>query len=181
MNSRIRNGVVAATALLLLGSVFACRKEEQAVKGVAQRAVKAEHRAQAAALKRDRNRAELERIPVPAKSLYADVHNASRWQNPFLTVGVKTLDLRFVIPKSSRKDNRKQPRAGRQDVRVRLAGLDKTLAAIPPGAWRYGRVIAVAESPRASPGNRPAVRRNVEDVIRDLNSLGVVVEEWPPQ
>jgi len=40
-------------------------------------------------------------------------------------------------------------------------------------------VIAVAESPVASKKDRPAVRRNVEAAIKQLNDLGIVVEEWP--
>ena len=53
------------------------------------------------------------------------------------------------------------------------------LIALPPGAWRYGRVIAVAESPLANRKDRPKVRRNVEAAIQLLNDLGIVVEEWP--
>ena len=60
-----------------------------------------------------------------------------------------------------------------EPARVAEAG-----AAIPPSAWRYGRVIAVAEG-AASPKDRPKVRRNVEAAIQQLNDLGVVVEEWP--
>jgi hypothetical protein len=62
---------------------------------------------------------------------------------------------------------------------LRPADLGKAIAAIPPGAWRYGRVIAVAESPLAAPKDRPKVRRNVETTIQKLNDLGIVVEEWP--
>jgi hypothetical protein len=69
--------------------------------------------------------------------------------------------------------------ARRQELQLRLSDLDDAIAAIPAGAWRYGRVIAVAESPSAPPKDRPKVRRNVEAVIRQLNDLGVVVEEWP--
>jgi Asp-tRNA(Asn)/Glu-tRNA(Gln) amidotransferase A subunit family amidase len=62
---------------------------------------------------------------------------------------------------------------------LRLSDLDKAVVAIPSGAWRYGRVIAIAESPSAAPKDRPKVRRNVEAAIKQLNDLGVVVEEWP--
>jgi len=62
---------------------------------------------------------------------------------------------------------------------LRLSDLDKAVVAIPPGAWQYGRVIAVAESSTTAPKDRPKARRNVEAVIRELNDLGVVVEEWP--
>jgi len=40
-------------------------------------------------------------------------------------------------------------------------------------------VIAIAESPIAGRKDRLAMRRNVEAVIRELNDLGIVVEEWP--
>jgi hypothetical protein len=69
--------------------------------------------------------------------------------------------------------------ARRQEMELRLTDLDAAVAAIPSGAWAYGRVIAVAESSSAAPKDRPKVRRNVEAIIRQLNDLGVVVEEWP--
>ena len=62
---------------------------------------------------------------------------------------------------------------------MRSADLAEALIALPPGAWRYGRVIAVAESPLASRKDRPKVRRNVEAAIQRLNDLGIIVEEWP--
>jgi len=54
--------------------------------------------------------------------------------------------------------------ARRQELQLRPADLAQAVAAIPPSAWRYGRVIAVAEAP-ASPKDRPKVRRNVESAI----------------
>jgi len=69
--------------------------------------------------------------------------------------------------------------ARRQEVQLRPADVAEALIALPVGAWRYGRVIAVAESPLASKKDRPKVRRNVEAAIQQLNDLGVVVEEWP--
>ncbi len=183
MNPLIRNGAVAAIALLVFGSAVACHKEEQAVEGVTRSAVKAEHRAQAQASERDREQAKLARIPVPTKSLYVNVHDARKWQNPFLTVGVKTLDLRIEVPNAGKNGPGKgtAPRARRQDLEVSLKELGKAVAAIPPEEWPYGRVIAVAESPKASRKEMPEVRRNVEAVINELNDLGVVVEEWPSQ
>ena len=62
---------------------------------------------------------------------------------------------------------------------MRPEELAQAVADIPPSAWRYGRVIAVAELPSASPKDRPKVRRNVEAAIQQLNDLGIVVEEWP--
>lgn len=171
-------------ASLLAFSLMACHKEEQAVEGVAKNAANAEHQAQVTASERDQERAELDQIPLPTKSLYVDVHEPSAWANPFLSVGADMLTLRILLPDENpssvgRGTLLRLEAARRQELQLRLTDLDKAVAAIPPGAWRYGRVIAVAESSSAAPKDRPKVRRNVEAVIRRLNDLGVVVEEWP--
>ncbi len=171
-------------AVLLAFSLAACHKEEQAVEGVAKNAAKAEHQAQATATEQDAERAQLERIPLPTKSLYIDVHDPAEWANPFFSVGADTLTLRILLPDANPspvgQGTMLRPEAARrQELELRLSDLDKAVAAIPPGAWRYGRVIAVAESSSAAPKDRPKARRNVEAVIRQLNDLGVVVEEWP--
>lgn len=171
-------------ALLLAFSLAACLKEEQAVEGVAKNAAKAEHQAQATATEQDAERAQLEQIPLPTKSLYIDVHDPAAWANPFLSVGAGTLTLRILLPDANPspvgQGSMLRPEAARrQELELRLSDLDQAVVAIPPGAWRYGRVIAVAESSTAAPKDRPKVRRNVEAVIRQLNDLGVVVEEWP--
>ena len=83
-------------ALLLVVAVVACHKEEQAVVGVAQNAANAEHKAQAFATERDQQRAALDQIPLPTKSLYIDIHDPSRWANPFLVVGPTTITLRVL-------------------------------------------------------------------------------------
>ena len=90
----------AAMALLLAVAVVACHKEEQAVVGVAQNAVNAEHHAQAAAqaaaTERDRQRTALAQIPLPTKSMYVDVREPGAWANPFLSVDAATLNLRIT-------------------------------------------------------------------------------------
>jgi hypothetical protein len=171
-------------AVLLAFSLAACHKEEQAVEGVAKNAAKAEHQAQATATEQDAERAQLEQIPLPTKSLYIDVHDPAAWANPFLSVGADTVTLRILLPDANPspvgQGTMLRPEAARrQELELRLADLDQAVVAIPPGAWRYGRVVAVAESSSAAPKDRPEVRRNVEAVIRQLNDLGVVVEEWP--
>jgi hypothetical protein len=169
-------------------SMTACHKEEQAVVGVAQNAVHAEHQAQAAAqaaaTKRDLQRAQLARIPLPTKSLYVDVHEPGAWANPFLSADIDKLNLRVTMvdanPSTVGQGTMLRPEAARrQEVQLRLSDLADALIALPPGAWRYGRVIAIAESPLASRKDRPKVRRNVEAAIQQLNDLGIVVEEWP--
>ena len=171
-------------ALLLAVSLAACHKEEQVVVGVAKDAEKAEHKAQAAATERDNERAQLEEIPLPTKSLYIDIHDPSAWENPFLSVGPDIITLRILLPDEnpspSGQGSMLRPEgARRRELQLRPSDLDEAIVAIPAGAWHYGRVIAVAESPAAVSKDRPKVRRNVEAAIQQLNDLGVVVEEWP--
>ena len=171
-------------ALLLLVAIVACHREEQAVEGVAQKAANAERQAQEKATVRDKQRAELSRIPLPTKSLYIDVHEPGAWANPFLSVEANTLDLRVNLadanPSQVGQGTILRPAAARrQEIQLNLADLPEAVVALPPGAWRYGRVIAVAEAPGAAPKDRPKIRRNVEAAIQQLNDLGIVVEEWP--
>ena len=171
-------------ALLLLVAITACHKEEQAVAGVAQKAENAERQAQATATLRDQQRAEVDRIPLPTKSLYIDIHEPGNWANPFLSVEADTLDLRVNLadanPSPVGEGTMLRPAAARrQEVQLRPAELAAAIVALPASAWRYGRVIAVAEAPGTSPKDRAKIRRNVESAIQQLNDLGVVVEEWP--
>ena len=175
---------VALFTLLFAIALFACKREEQAVVSVAKSASTAEQKAQANATLLDQQRAQLEKIPVPTKSLYVDIHDASSWANPFITAQADMLDLRinFVDANTSAvgQDSMLRPAAARrQELQIRPADLAQAVAALPAGAWRYGRVVAVAEAPNAAAKDRPAIRRNVEAAIRQLNDLGIVVEEWP--
>jgi hypothetical protein len=178
---------LAAAALALPFLLTACHKEEQAVVGVAQTAVTAEQKAQSAAqaasAERDRQRAQLESIPLPTKSMYVNVHEAGAWANPFLSVDVETLNLRITMADANTspvgQGTMLRPAAARrQEISIRPEELVQALIALPPAAWRYGRVIAVAESPQANPKDRPRIRRNEEAAIKQLNDLGIVVEEW---
>ena len=164
--------------------LVACHKEEQAVEGVAQNAVNAEKKAQASASALDQERAQLDQIPLPTKSLYIGVHEPSQWSNPFLSVGPDTIDLRVIVGDESTNPGGQssllRPEAARrQELQLRPEDLDNAIVAIPASAWHYGRVVAVAESPEAAAADRAKVRRNVEFTIKRLNDLGIVVEEWP--
>jgi len=150
---------------------------------VAQTAVKAEQKAQATATELDGQRAQLALIPLPTKSMYADVHEPSEWANPYISVGADSISLRITVadanPSNVGEGSMLRPAAARrQELQLRPAELAKAISAIPSSAWRYGRVIAVAES-SAAPRDRPLVRRNLEAAIQQLNDLGIVVEEWP--
>jgi hypothetical protein len=174
---------ILCLALLLPVALVACHKEEQAVANVAQDAVNAQHKAQAAATETDSQRTELARIPLPTKSMYVDVHEPGAWLNPFLSVDADMLTLRITMadanPGAGQGSLLRPDAARRQELQLRPGDLAAALIALPQGAWHYGRVIAVAESPLAARKDRPKVRRNVEAIIQRLNDLGIVVEEWP--
>ena len=180
--SRVRRLALAACALLL--SFTGCRREEQAVVGVAKNAAQAEQKVQAAVTERDREREELTKIPLPTKSLYIDIHDPGQWENPFISADASYLTLRVTMadanPSPIGQGSLLRPAgARRQELQIRPEKLPEALMALPLGAWRYGRVVAVSESPLADRKKRAQVRRNVEAAIQKLNDLGVVVEEWP--
>ena len=125
----------------------------------------------------------LENIPPPSKHLYINVHSTDAWQNPLLTVHRDTLSLRIMFPQqtSSALDagTLLHPAAARrQELEIRLKDLPEALSAVPDYSWPYGRVVAIQESPTASRQDRAQVRRNVEQAIRIVNDLDVVVDEW---
>jgi hypothetical protein len=179
-----RSHATRIALLAIAASLTACHKEEQAVKTVAQNAQQAEQRAQAAATESDRERAELAKIPLPTKSLYQNIHDPSEWANPFISVAADMLDLHVTMadanPSTMGEGTLLRPAAARrQELQIRPQELAKALTALPAGAWQYGRVVAIAESPLANRKKQAQVRRNVEAAIQKLNDLGIVVEEWP--
>ena len=184
MIARLRLKPTFVVAALAVFAFTACHKEEQAVEGVAKKAETVEQKVQANEAQLQQERAALEQIPLPTKSLYIDIHDPSAWNNPFLSVGSSAIALRVLLPDANPSQAGKgtllRPVAARrQELELRPADLDKAIVAIPAGAWPYGRVIAIAESSSASPKDRPVARRNVETAIKQLNDLGIVVQEWP--
>jgi hypothetical protein len=154
------------------------------VVGVAHSAEKAQQRAQAAATERDRQRAELAKLPLPTKSLYINVHEPSQWANPFIAADADYLTIRVTMadanPTPGGDGGLLRPVAARrQELQIRPSELADALIALPPAAWSYGRVVAISESPLADRKKRPTIRRNVEVAIQKLNDLGIVVDEWP--
>ncbi|WP_162601446.1 hypothetical protein [Occallatibacter savannae] len=181
----VRYWVVAG---LVAAGLVACHKQEQAVVGAAKSAVSAEQQARAAAearaTKRDEQRAELAKISLPTKSMYVDVHEPAAWANPFLAVGPETITLRIINADANTSDVGKgtmlRPEgARRQEIQIRPQDLAEAMVAVPANAWKYGRVVAVAEMPGGAAKDRAKMRRNVESAIQQLNDLGIVVEEWP--
>ena len=174
-----------AAGLLLVLALFAgCRREEQAMSKVAITAAAAEHQAQAAQAQRDQQRAQLARIALPTKSRYVDVHEPGAWANPFLSFDAQMINLRITRadanPSTLGQGGLLRPAAARrQELQIRQQDLVEALIALPESAWPYGRVVAIEESPLADKKQRPAIRRNIEAAIQQLNDLGVVVDEWP--
>ena len=156
--------------------------------GVAKSAMTAEQQARASAearaTKQDGQRAELQKISLPTKSMYVDIHDPSAWANPFLAIGPDTITLRIVNADANTSDVGKgtmlRPEAARrQEIQIKPAALAEAMVAVPQSAWKYGRVVAVAEMPGGAAKDRAKMRRNVESAIRQLNDLGIVVQEWP--
>jgi hypothetical protein len=182
---RAGGAALAALAVLLAAlALSGCRKEEQAVAGVAHNAAQAEQKVQAAVTENDRERAQLGKIPLPTKSLYINIHDPAEWANPFISADALYLDLRVSMadanPSQVGQGSMLRPEAARrEELQIHPGDLAEALIALPAGAWRYGRVVAISESPLADRKKRPAIRRNVEAAIQKLNDLGVVVEEWP--
>jgi len=176
---------IPAVALLLVSSVMTgCRKEEQAVVTVANTAATAEHRAQAASAKQDMQRAQLAKIALPTKSRYVDVHEPGAWSNPFLSFDSQMINLRVTMtdanPSAVGQGGITRPSAARrQEIQIKPQDLVEALIALPDRAWPYGRVVAIEESPLADKKARPAIRRQIEAAIQQLNDLGVIVDEWP--
>ena len=161
-----------------------CRKEEQAVSRVASTASAAERQAQAASLEREQQRAELSKIALPTKSRYVDVHEPGAWANPFISFDAQMVNLRVTLadanPSQLGQGGLLRPSAARRrELQIRPKDLTAALIALPDSAWPYGRVVAIEESPLADKKQRPAIRRQIEAAIQQLNDLGVVVDEWP--
>jgi hypothetical protein len=112
-----------------------------------------------------------------------DVHEPGAWANPFLSFDAQMINLRITLedanPSQIGKGGILRPAAARhQELQIRQKDLVDALIALPEGAWPYGRVVAIEESPLADKKARPAIRRQIEAAIQQLNDLGVVVDEW---
>jgi hypothetical protein len=179
------NAKRAALVLILPLTFFAgCRRGAPA-SGQQQPTPRQLQQAQARALAKQEAtaRVSLEEIPPPSKHLYVNVHSTDAWQNPFLTVHRDSLTLRVIFPQQTTSaldaGTLLHPAAARrQELEIRMADLPEALAAVPDFAWPYGRVVAIEESPTASRQDRAQIRRNVEQAIRIVNDLDVVVDEW---
>lgn len=132
---------------------------------------------------RDKERMALDQIPPPSKSLYLAVRSQDAWSNPFVSVDKDMLTLRILMPDANPSPAGqggllRPVNARKQTLQIRFTDLPDALTALPPEAWPYGRVVAVAEAPTQNKAVRPEIRRKVETTIQTLNDLGIVVDEW---
>jgi hypothetical protein len=169
-------------ALAFIVALPGCHREPQALARVS--ASNAEQRAADNSTRVEQQRALLAAIPLPTKSRYVDVHEPGAWQNPFLSVDAKMINLRITLPDANPSSlgagGLLRPSAARrQEIQIHFQDLPTALIDIPANAWPYGRVVAIEEYPLADKASRPAIRRQIEVAIRQLNDLGIVVEEWP--
>jgi len=128
-------------------------------------------------------RQQIAMIPPPAKSRYMAVHSIDEWQNPYLTMQANMATLHVTLadanPSQIGVGGMLRPvSARRQDITIRLSDLPDALDAVPETAWPYGRVVAVEEAHGTPKSDEPAVRRNLENTVKTLNDLGVVVYDW---
>lgn len=110
--------------------------------------------------------ARIQAIPAADPATYRDLRDSRTWRNPYLIVkpnGVALLDVdnsleRYVDPND----------------------LIQALAQLPPSAWPYGRVVAVAESgASASEDDRARIRKNRAIVAGTLEGMHVLIN-WIP-
>ena len=131
----------------------------------------------------DEVRKELDLIPPPSKTRYMAVRSLTSWENPYITVqdGMVTLHVTVADANTSSLGQGGMLRpvgARRQELNIRVGEIPAALNAVPQSAWPYGRVVAIEEAHEAPASVRPQLRRNMENVVRTLSDLGVVVYEW---
>jgi len=105
------------------------------------------------------------------------------WDNPYLTLQANMATLHITLADSNPSQvgvgGMLRPVSARhQDVTIHLSNLPEALNAIPQTSWPYGRVVAVEEAHGTPKSDEPAVRRNIENTVKTLNDLGVVVYDW---
>jgi len=105
------------------------------------------------------------RIGPADASTFADVRDARRWMNPFLSVCPQGVSVAV--------------RAVDTDVRVPIADLRRTLLDLPVEAWPSGRVVAFSDCSLRGSGEEAAQAQRVRDVLEMLKMLGLRVEHWP--
>lgn len=126
-------------------------------------------------------RKELTAVPPPSKNLYFGIHEASNWQNPFLSIGLRDIQLRVYLADENtspvdRGGLTRMRAARRQELTIRLAELPRALTSLPDDAWPYGRVVGIDKGYETKEQSAQ-IQHNLELTIATLNDLGVAVNE----
>jgi hypothetical protein len=110
--------------------------------------------------------ARVQAIPAAEPQKYHDVRESKAWRNPYLIVkpdGVALLDV-----------------SNNEERYINPNELIQVLAQLPPTAWPYGRVVAVAESGVAiSDDDKARIRKNRAIVAGTLETVHVAIN-WIP-
>lgn len=110
--------------------------------------------------------ARIQAIPAAEPQKYHDVRESKAWRNPYLIVkpdGVALLDV-----------------SNNEERYINPNDLIQVLAQLPPSAWPYGRVVAVAESGIiGSDQDKAQVRKNRAIVAGTLETVHVAIN-WIP-
>jgi len=110
--------------------------------------------------------ARLQAIPPADPSKFGAVRATSSWRNPYLIVSKNGISLLDV--------------ANSEERLLQPAELLTALAALPPSAWPYGRVVAVQESGiGGSDQDRAAIRKNRAVLAGTLEEAHIIVT-WMP-
>jgi hypothetical protein len=142
-----------------------------------------QQRAQALAdqhAQQEMDRQQMERVLPPSKNLYMAVHTFDSWENPYLTVQANMLELHVTLADANTTPMGaggmlRPVGARRQVLSISIDKLGEAMTAVPLPAWPYGRVVAIEEAHNTPAAAEPAVRRNLEVAVRNLNDLGIEV------
>jgi len=125
---------------------------------------------------------DLAEIPLPSKTAYLSIDRQSQWQNPLLTIDATMIQMRIYVADENtspfdRGGMTRLSAARKHVLNIRPKDLPRALAALPDGAWPYGRVVAVGEE-KPTPRNRTRLAGNLAVTMDALQNMGVVVDDW---
>lgn len=109
----------------------------------------------------------LESIPMPDPAKYPPLKQMSGWKNPYFVVrddGIGFVDL-----------------SNREVHILKVEEIPAELAALPSGAWPYGRVVMIGQAALANPTDqaKAELRKNRALLLGTLKELDVQYREAP--
>lgn len=105
------------------------------------------------------------RIPEADPKAYQGIRDAKEWRNPYLIITTDGIEV-----------------VGATDVKSSIS-VDRAieiLEGLPVSAWPYGRVVAVQDSGAVgSVADQSHIEAHRDQLRKQLNDLGVIVNPWP--